>query len=660
MKWLCALVVFAIACGGSNGAMNGGGDDAASNGSGSNGSGTGATCGNHVVDPGEQCDDGNTTSGDGCSSTCELEGSGGQVCSPHSFRCGMNDDVEVCNNAGTAWLFDQSCTSGCAGGVCTDPTCSPGATRCQGNEVETCAQDGSTWNPTQTCTTFCELGECALDGLMVGSNSTYDGTVIVAGDFDVGNGSTLTSSTGNLTIIADNITVEAGASIAVAPTSTNVSGGSCQVYNGDYYDTAANYGQPSPSFYQMTSAVGGESESAIQGGGNGGAGGTLGCSVTTQTVTTHGGGTLRLIATHDITIAGQLVAPGEPQHSGDVSGGAGGGIALAGDTIEVTGSITTPGENGAGYGRIRLMYGTSLSNTGTTIGTVTQGRRPPISVTSPTQPNQSLVYNDNFQTLTVTHERPFTTAQGYMHSVDRNSFTLPTPATGTFSGVETFAVDRSALVSGQNYIHVIPLDAMSALGTVETTFAVTLNTAAPAASSTSHPSATTWYPSANPFFQWTLPASDASFSRVHYVFDHFGDTVPTAMDTALPVSQKQLLVSNVASGIWVLHVVSEDTVGNLTKVAAHVVVRVGTDPGTGTVFGSVVDENNQPVVGATVRVNRGLFTGTTTTGGSYSIAGVSAGTWEISVIDADHHVAPQTLTVTANASSSASFNLIHN
>ena len=37
------------------------------------GANVGAVCGNGVVDPGEQCDDGNTTSGDGCSSTCQFE-----------------------------------------------------------------------------------------------------------------------------------------------------------------------------------------------------------------------------------------------------------------------------------------------------------------------------------------------------------------------------------------------------------------------------------------------------------------------------------------------------------------------------------------------------------------------------------------------------------
>ena len=39
-------------------------------------------CGNRKVDPGEECDDGNTASGDGCSASCKLESGGpGDVCS---------------------------------------------------------------------------------------------------------------------------------------------------------------------------------------------------------------------------------------------------------------------------------------------------------------------------------------------------------------------------------------------------------------------------------------------------------------------------------------------------------------------------------------------------------------------------------------------------
>jgi cysteine-rich repeat protein len=40
------------------------------------GGGGGAVCGNGAIEAGEQCDDNNTASGDGCSSTCQLEASG--------------------------------------------------------------------------------------------------------------------------------------------------------------------------------------------------------------------------------------------------------------------------------------------------------------------------------------------------------------------------------------------------------------------------------------------------------------------------------------------------------------------------------------------------------------------------------------------------------
>ena len=38
------------------------------------GTALGQVCGNAVVEAGEDCDDGNTTSGDGCSATCLFEG----------------------------------------------------------------------------------------------------------------------------------------------------------------------------------------------------------------------------------------------------------------------------------------------------------------------------------------------------------------------------------------------------------------------------------------------------------------------------------------------------------------------------------------------------------------------------------------------------------
>jgi len=650
MKRVLVLLLL-VACG-SHGNGHGGDDDGMNpDGGGSNV----GTCGDGVVDGSEQCDDGNTTAGDGCSATCENEGTG--LCSPYSFRCGAGGDVETCNNAGTAWLEVEACATGCSNGVCTDPTCTPGATRCHGNSVETCNSAGTGWDATETCSTYCAAGQCALGSLDVGSNSSYHGTVIVAGDFSVGNNSTLTADTGDLTIVADNITVAAGAAIAVAPTGENTKGQSCTTYYYGYLEPA-NYGQQATGY--MMQPYGSEQDSDVEPGSVGARGGYYGCQ-TTNAVTTHGGGTLRLIARHNVTIAGQLLAAGENQHGSDYASGSGGGIQIAGDTITITGSISTAGGTSAGYGRVRLLYGTTLTNTGTIIGTVTQGRRPPLQLTSPTHPDPTRVYNDGFTKLTLAHERPFVAAQGYLHSVDDQEFNPPQPSNGTFAGTESFDVDPSALGAGDNWIHIASIDASSALSPVEARFHVNVNTDAPDASSTSHTSPTTWYDNANPYFAWTNPQGldDRNWRSVHYVLDHFGDTVPVATDSALPITQKQLLVSNLANGIWVLHVVTEDTMGYLTKQAAHVVVRIGPDPGSGTVFGSVFDEHNQPVSGAVVRVNRGLFQGTTNSSGSFSITGVAAGTWEISVQYPDHTAGAQQLTVTANGQASANFTLAH-
>jgi cysteine-rich repeat protein len=53
-------------------------------------------CGNGVVDTGEQCDDGNTETGDCCSSTCQFESSGSACAADEDF---CTDDV--CDGAGT-------------------------------------------------------------------------------------------------------------------------------------------------------------------------------------------------------------------------------------------------------------------------------------------------------------------------------------------------------------------------------------------------------------------------------------------------------------------------------------------------------------------------------------------------------------------------------
>ena len=54
------------------------------------------TCGNGVIEPGEDCDDGNTANGDCCSSTCHFDPVG-QACASDGLTC----TVDECDGAGT-------------------------------------------------------------------------------------------------------------------------------------------------------------------------------------------------------------------------------------------------------------------------------------------------------------------------------------------------------------------------------------------------------------------------------------------------------------------------------------------------------------------------------------------------------------------------------
>src|SRR5262249_61186299 len=129
---------------------------------------------------------------------------------PGMYRCN-GTEVEICNSSGTAFLYVSSCQVACMNGLCTGG-CSPGETRCNGMAVESCRTDGTGFDPIQTCTgTFCASGQCARNGLEVTSNTDLNGLIIVQGPVVVRSGATLSSSTGNLTIRADSITVENGA-----------------------------------------------------------------------------------------------------------------------------------------------------------------------------------------------------------------------------------------------------------------------------------------------------------------------------------------------------------------------------------------------------------------------------------------------------------------
>jgi hypothetical protein len=631
---------------------------------------------------------GSAAGGKAGSGTAGAGGTGGAnaACAPGARTCGQGNDVDVCNSSGTSTLFLQTCANGCSGGLCTGG-CTAGATRCNrsgtSDVLEQCDSTGTTWQVTQTCASFCDArnAKCATAAQDITTDTTLDGVVVVNGAFVVHAGATLTSPTGNLTIYATSIIVESGASIVVAPTGTTAAGQgpSATVISlcggrglGGGYGTPGGVGSGctgtgGPSFGSST-------DSLVSAGSPGGSG------VPTSSCTTgapgRGGGVLRLIATSSISIAGQISANGAQGGSSSCStwygsgGGSGGGILLAADQLTVTGNLSTAGGVGGpqtggepggdgGVGRVKLLYGSSHSVTGSVTGTRTDGLLPPLTVTSTTHPDPTLVYNDGFTQATFAWSQSFPSRQGYYYRFDATASTVPSPSNGTFLAAETISLPRSAFAAGSNYFHIVSVDATSTVGAVQTAFQVAVNTTPPTISSSSHPSQTTWVNNPAAFFSWTLPVADASLKGVHYVLDQYANTVPTTADTFLPITQKQLLISNVANGIWVFHVVSRDTRDVLTTQGAHYQVRIGNDPGSGTVSGQVVDGASQPVSGATVTVNRGLFTQTTTSTGNYSFTTVPVGSWEIEVTKTGSaSTATKMATVTLGASTTV--NLILN
>src|SRR5881296_3709566 len=127
-------------------------------------------CGNGFLDPGEQCDDGNTLDGDCCSSTCQFEPAGAPCASPTPCLtattcdgagvCGGGTPTLAACNDGNACTTADTCAGGvCVGGpasncndanVCTDDSCDP-ATGCVNTPNTAACTDGNACTTADTC-----------------------------------------------------------------------------------------------------------------------------------------------------------------------------------------------------------------------------------------------------------------------------------------------------------------------------------------------------------------------------------------------------------------------------------------------------------------------------------------------------------------------------
>ncbi len=167
--------------------------------------GTCPACPNGVVDAGEQCDDGNTVDGDGCTADCTDEFCGDGI---------VNDNgAEECDDgAGNSDIDPDACRTDCQFSSCGDGVVDSGEECDDANTVE---DDG--------CTSSCTI--CG-DGILTGGEECDDGNTI---DGDCCTNSCTIASNGTPCPATDECTKTAECNAGVCePVTQVVSGDACR------------------------------------------------------------------------------------------------------------------------------------------------------------------------------------------------------------------------------------------------------------------------------------------------------------------------------------------------------------------------------------------------------------------------------------------------
>jgi cysteine-rich repeat protein len=146
------------------------------------------TCGNGVPEPGEECDDGNTSNNDACTNACTIArcGDGFQWFGHEDCDDGNTSNTDACTSAckmaqcgdGFVWTGQEECDAGTANSNSGACTTSCKQARCGDGFIwaghEGC-DDGAANSNTGACTTACKPAQCGDGFTWTGHEECDDG-----------------------------------------------------------------------------------------------------------------------------------------------------------------------------------------------------------------------------------------------------------------------------------------------------------------------------------------------------------------------------------------------------------------------------------------------------------------------------------------------------
>jgi hypothetical protein len=533
----------------------------------------------------------------------------------------------TCVNAQCSYPQQQTaCPYGCASGACAAAsTCTPNARRCNGSQIQVCNGNGSAWLFAQTCTGTCTNGLCdapCTPNAVRCNNSTVE-----------------TCNAGGTAWTQGAACAQGCLAGACLTDELVVNGNTVQMDGEHHYSTRVwvkNGGQlqvgPSGKLSLYAPSIIVDVSSSI----TATAASSGSCAAPPDDVA-HG---IRLVA-DQVTVNGTITFSG--------SGCTTDGVVIRADTIDGPGTVTSSE-------RSLLLYGSGGVAPGLMAANATRSLMPPASITSSNYPEGGL-YNDDGPPPLFSWSKPASTVTGYYY-LGGSSSAVPTPQS-TFLATEVLALPQSP-GAGTLYLDVVSLDGTGVVGTVPHEFVVHTQGLPPTLSSSTNPNPGTWSPNPTVIVAWDGGNPGLGY---YHVFDAYPTTRPSPSTGVFEPPNKspaQLLMQNVPGGRRWFHMLALDSMGYSTRSAAHYEVDIGAPPDAGTIAGTVKDGHDAGIVGATVVVQRGLYTATTTAGGVYTFGEtIPEGQYEVvaKLPDAGLQAAAAMLAVSAFQTSEADFAL---